>query len=155
MDPDGRRTIDAADFHVGALTTALEDTELLEEIEFPYLPPGTGWGFEEVARRLGDFAIVAMGATITLSEGGISQARVAITGVGEVPMRIAAAEALLVGRSELAPELVDAVAAGRDGGDRTEQRPARLRGLPAACRRRAHPSRCPLRHGCRAKGAMQ
>ena len=110
MDPDGRRTIDAADFHVGALTTALEETDLLEEIEFPYLPPGTGWGFEEVARRLGDFAIVAMGATITLSEGRVSQARVAITGVGEVPARLETADALLVGRSELEPELVDAVA---------------------------------------------
>jgi CO/xanthine dehydrogenase FAD-binding subunit len=109
--PDGHRVIDAADFHVGALTTALEDTELIEEVEFPYLPPGTGWGFEEVARRLGDFAIVAMGATITPSEGGISQARVAITGVGEVPMRIAAAEALLIGSSEPSPQLIDAVAA--------------------------------------------
>ena len=108
--PDGRRTIDAADFHVGALTTALEETDLLEEIEFPYLPPGTGWGFEEVARRLGDFAIVAMGATITLSEGRVSQARVAITGVGEVPARLETADALLVGRSELEPELVNAVA---------------------------------------------
>jgi CO/xanthine dehydrogenase FAD-binding subunit len=108
--PDGRRSIDAADFHVGALTTALEEPELIEDIEFPYLPPGTGSGFDEVARRLGDFAIVAMAATITLAEGRVSQARVAITGVGEVPARLEVAEALLAGQSEPEPELIDAVA---------------------------------------------
>src|SRR5262249_19577188 len=98
--PEGYRTIEAADFHLGALTTALGETELLEEICFPYLPPGTGWGFEEVARRLGDFAIVAMGTLLTLAGGRVSQARIAVTGVGDAPLRIAAAENLLVGAQE-------------------------------------------------------
>ena len=69
----------AADFHVGPLTTALAETELIEEVWLPYLPPATGWGFEEVARRAGDFAIVAMGATVALADGAISAARIAIT----------------------------------------------------------------------------
>ena len=94
---EGTRTIDAADFHLGALTSALEDTDLLEEITLPYLLPGTGWGFEEVARRLGDFAIVAMGATVSLKDGRVSEARIAATGVGEAPLRIPAAEKLLAG----------------------------------------------------------
>jgi carbon-monoxide dehydrogenase medium subunit len=98
-NPDGHRTIEAVEFHVGALTSALEETELLEEIIFPHLPPGTGWGFEEVERRLGDFAIVAMGATVTLTDGRVSEARIAATGVGEVPVRIAAAEKVLAGAS--------------------------------------------------------
>lgn len=108
--PGGSRTIDAADFHVGALTTALKATELIEEIELPYLPPATGWGFEEVARRMGDFAIVAMGATVTLSDGRVSEARVAIAGVGETPLRVPAAEALLLGSQEPEPALLEAAA---------------------------------------------
>jgi carbon-monoxide dehydrogenase medium subunit len=104
----GVRTIDAADFHVGPLTSALEDTELLQEIALPYLPSGTGWGFEEVARRLGDFAIVALGATVTLHAGRVSQARIAVTGVGEAPRRITAAEDLLAGARDLDQQLLDA-----------------------------------------------
>jgi carbon-monoxide dehydrogenase medium subunit len=108
--PNGHRTIDAKDFHVGPLTSALEESELLEEIAFPYLPPGTGWGFEEVARRLGDFAIVAMGALLTLAGGRVTEARIAVTGVGEAPLRIAAAEALLVGAQGLDKTQLDAAA---------------------------------------------
>jgi carbon-monoxide dehydrogenase medium subunit len=106
--PAGHRTIAAADFHVGALTSVLEEADLLEEITLPYLPAGTGWGFEEVARRLGDFAIVAMGATVTVDAGRVSQARIAVTGVGEAPQRIAAAEALLQGAREPDAQLLDA-----------------------------------------------
>ena len=108
--PDGVRTIDAADFHVGALTSALQEGELLEEVALPYLPPGTGWGFEEVARRLGDFAIVAMGAAVTLAGGQVSEVRIAVTGLGDVPQRIAAAEDLLVGAQEPDKSLMDAAA---------------------------------------------
>src|SRR5262245_21584099 len=104
------RAIDAADFHVGALTMALKETELIEEIAFPYLPPGTGWGFEEVARRVGDFALLAMGATVTLGDGRVSEARVAITGVGETPLRMTAAAELLRGAQEPEPALLEAAA---------------------------------------------
>ena len=108
--PNGVRTIAAANFHIGALTSALEETELLEEIKFPYLPPGTGWGFEEVARRLGDFAIVAMGATVTLANGRVSASRIAVTGVGEAPLRVSAAEDVLAGAVAPDPALLDAAA---------------------------------------------
>lgn len=106
--PDGARTLEAANFHVGALTSSLDETELLEEITFPYLPPGTGWGFEEVARRLGDFAIVAMGATVTLDGGRVAKTRIAATGVGEAPQRMTAAEDLLTGAATVDETLLDA-----------------------------------------------
>ena len=80
----------------------------------PKLPPRTGWGFEEVARRHGDFALAAVAATLTVSGGAIAQARVALTGVGPTALRVAAVEALLVGHA-LEPKLtgraVDAVRA--------------------------------------------
>lgn len=106
--PGGHRMIEASEFHLGPLTTALAETELLEEIAIPYLPPRTGWGFEEVARRHGDFAIVAVGATVSLEAGRVSQARIAVTGVGEAPLRIAAAEKLIVGAREPDSALLEA-----------------------------------------------
>ena len=75
----GKRTIAARDFFVGALTVDLARDDIVTEIVLPKLPPKTGWGFEEVARRSGDFALAAAAATLTLSAGVISQARIALT----------------------------------------------------------------------------
>ena len=104
----GKRTIAARDFFVGALTVDLTRDDIVTEIVLPKLPPKTGWGFEEVARRSGDFALAAAAATLTLSAGVISQARIALTGVGATPVRAAEAEALLVGHA-LEPGLIDRI----------------------------------------------
>ena len=104
----GKRTIAARDFFVGALTVDLARDDIVTEIALPKLPPKTGWGFEEVARRTGDFALAAAAATLTLSAGVISQARIALTGVGPTPVRVAEAEALLVGQA-LEPGLIDRI----------------------------------------------
>ena len=104
----GKRTIAARDFFVGALTVDLARDDIVTEIVLPKLPPKTGWGFEEVARRSGDFALAAAAATLTLSAGVISQARIALTGVGATPVRAAEAEALLVGQA-LAPGVIDRI----------------------------------------------
>ncbi|MGB8105712.1 MAG: xanthine dehydrogenase family protein subunit M, partial [Pseudolabrys sp.] len=104
----GKRTIAARDFLVGALTVDLARDDIVTEIVLPKLPPKTGWGFEEVARRTGDFALAAAAATLTLSAGVISQARIALTGVGATPVRAAEAEALLVGQA-LEPGLIDRI----------------------------------------------
>jgi carbon-monoxide dehydrogenase medium subunit len=94
----GRRTISAHDFFLDALTVDLADGDIVTEIVLPKLPPKTGWGFEEVARRAGDFALAAAAATLTVSGGTIMQARIALTGVGATAMRATDAEALLNGR---------------------------------------------------------
>ncbi|MGE5268345.1 MAG: FAD binding domain-containing protein [Thiohalocapsa sp.] len=94
----GGRMHAARDFFGGPLTTVLTDDEIVTEITLPALPPRTGWGFAEVALRHGDFAIAAVGAVLTVADGKIAQIRVAATGVGETPLRLAAVETLLVGR---------------------------------------------------------
>lgn len=106
LSPVGRRTVAARDFFLGALTVALEADDLVTDVTFPKLPPGTGWGFEEVSRRHGDFALAAVAATLTVSEGKIAQARIAIAGAGERALRTSDAEALLLGKT-LAPPLRD------------------------------------------------
>jgi CO/xanthine dehydrogenase FAD-binding subunit len=93
----GRRTIAARDFFLDALTVDLGSAELLTTVVLPKLSPQTGWGFAEVARRHGDFALAAVAATLTVTHGAISEARIALTGVGPVPVRARDAEALLKG----------------------------------------------------------
>lgn len=110
----GKRTIAARDFFLDALTVDLVDGDIVTEIVLPKLPPKTGWGFEEVARRSGDFALAAVAATLTVSAGAIVQARIALTGVGSTAVRVAEAEALLVGQAleaGLTGRVIDAVRA--------------------------------------------
>jgi carbon-monoxide dehydrogenase medium subunit len=105
--PKGRRTVAAREFFLGALSVALEADELVTEIVFPKLPPGTGWRFEEVSRRHGDFALAAVAVTLTVAEGKVAEARIAIAGADEKAVRASEAEALLKGRA-LEPKLLDA-----------------------------------------------
>jgi CO/xanthine dehydrogenase FAD-binding subunit len=112
--PAGKRTVAARDFFLDALTVDLGTAEILTEIVLPKLPPRTGWGFEEVARRHGDFAIAAAAATLTVADGAIRQARIALTGVGPTALRAAEAEAMLAGHaleSTLIERAIEAVRA--------------------------------------------
>ena len=94
------RRLAASEFFRSALATDLGEAEMLTRVELPFLPPGAGWGFEEVARRAGDFALAAAAATLTLgADGKVAQARLAVMGAHDTPLRIAAAETLLSGET--------------------------------------------------------
>jgi len=107
--PSGERVVPAAEWFEGYLTTSRRPDELLLEVRFPAARPGTGISFQEVARRHGDFAIVGLAASLTLSEGVISDARLAFAGMSYVPVRAPGAEDLMVGERPSA-ELFDAAA---------------------------------------------
>jgi carbon-monoxide dehydrogenase medium subunit len=94
-----KRTVAARDFFLDALTVDLAGGDIVTEIALPKLPPQTGWGFAEVARRRGDFALAAVAVILTVVAGAIAQARIALTGVGPTALRAVAAEALLVGHA--------------------------------------------------------
>ncbi|HLY64991.1 MAG TPA: xanthine dehydrogenase family protein subunit M [Chloroflexota bacterium] len=93
----GQRSVAAHDFFVGTLTTALGPNELIVEIQFPPLPQGAGCALLELARQHGAFAIASAAAIVTLSDGRIGQARLALGGVGPTPLRATAAEECLRG----------------------------------------------------------
>jgi aerobic carbon-monoxide dehydrogenase medium subunit len=92
------RMLPASEFFLGPLTTALEDDEMVTEIALPRLPRQTGWGFEEFALRHGDFAFAAVGVLIAADEIKVSEARIALMGVDETPVRAREAEKMLVGQ---------------------------------------------------------
>lgn len=96
--PDGERTIPAEEFFLYTFTPNLEPAELLTEVWLPLPSPRTGQAFLEVARRHGDFALVAAAISLTLDETGtISDARIALGGAAPTPMRASAAETSLIG----------------------------------------------------------
>jgi CO/xanthine dehydrogenase FAD-binding subunit len=93
----GERVIPANQWFEGFLATSRRADELLVGVRFPAAASGTGVTFQEIARRHGDFAIVGLAASVTLSEGVITDARLAFAGVSDVPVRVAEAEDLLRG----------------------------------------------------------
>ena len=96
----GARTIAAADFFDGFLTTTLRPDELLTEVRFPGLPAGGGWSIQEFSRRSGDFGVVTVAVTLAAgSNGAISEARVAFGGVAGTAVRAPSAEAALAGQT--------------------------------------------------------
>ncbi len=92
------RIENASAFFVNALTTTLAPDEMLCEIAFARPRPDTGWGFEEFARRDGDFALAAAAALLRIDDGRIVEPRIALMGVGVTPVRAGAAEAVLAGQ---------------------------------------------------------
>ncbi|MBL4758435.1 MAG: xanthine dehydrogenase family protein subunit M [Rhizobiales bacterium] len=95
----GPRTIAAKDFFCSALETDIQEGEMLVSINLPLLPPNSGWGFEEVSRKSGDFALAAVCTVLTLNDGMISEIRIAVTGVDDTPRRMDRAEAMLCGKT--------------------------------------------------------
>jgi aerobic carbon-monoxide dehydrogenase medium subunit len=79
----GERTLAAAEFMLGPLTTALEPDELLTRVTLPEWPADARWGFAEVARRPGDFALAGAACSVV---GG--RRRVVVFATGALPQLI-------------------------------------------------------------------
>jgi len=115
VGPSGERVIEARDFFVSYLTTALDPAEVLTEVRFPMLGSGTGWAFQEVSRRHGDFAMAGAAVTLSVGTGGrCTEARIVLFGVGPTPVRAQGAEEMIVGEALEQPALE---AAGRKASD--------------------------------------
>lgn len=95
----GKRTVPAGKFLTGPLSTVLADDELITEVRLPAWPPNRRWGFEEFARRRGDFAIAGVAAFYDVDgEGKAFNAHIGVIGACTRPHRLAQAEAALNGR---------------------------------------------------------
>jgi CO/xanthine dehydrogenase FAD-binding subunit len=109
--PKGAREIAADDFFQSFLTTARSHDEIIVEARFPTLPAGTGWAFDEVTRRHGDYAVVGVGCILSLdAQGHATNLRLAACGIADRPVRLKGAEAILNG-SPLAQADLDAAVA--------------------------------------------
>jgi carbon-monoxide dehydrogenase medium subunit len=97
--PKGERTISVNDFFTGLFTTALEPNEILTEIRIPTPPARSGGAYIKLERKVGDFAIAAVAAQITLDEkGNCSSVAIALTNAGLTPIKARKAEQFLTGK---------------------------------------------------------
>jgi carbon-monoxide dehydrogenase medium subunit len=112
--PDGERVVEADDFFITYLTTALEPGELLTEVRIPPMAPGTGWSFQEIARRHGDFAMVGALATLRVEGGVCADTRIVTFGVADRANRMTEAEALVDGQPPEAATFERAAAKAAD-----------------------------------------
>jgi carbon-monoxide dehydrogenase medium subunit len=107
----GTRTVAAAEFFVGLMTTDLAPEEMLVEIEIPAPAPRSGWAFVEIARRRGDYAQAGVATVVTLDgSGDVASARLVYLTAGETPMSALRAAELLV-RNGLTEESIAEAAA--------------------------------------------
>ena len=79
----GERVLGIADLHRGPYETACEQHELITEIRFP-IRARQGSAYEKVERRVGDWAVVAAGASVVLEDDGrICDVTVGLTALGQ------------------------------------------------------------------------
>jgi aerobic carbon-monoxide dehydrogenase medium subunit len=108
----GERVIPADKLYLAPLTTSLESDEVATAARFTLPLEGAGWGFAEVARRHGDFALVGCAAVLALDgAGAVSHARLGFFGVGGTPIRSAPGEAALAGREPTPARITEAAKA--------------------------------------------
>jgi carbon-monoxide dehydrogenase medium subunit len=75
----GERVIDMPEFGVGPYETAVGAAEILVEIR---VPRRSGSAYAKVDRRVGDWAVAAVGAALDTRDGVITYAGLALTAVG-------------------------------------------------------------------------
>ena len=101
-----KTVVPAEDFFITYMTTSLQVDEVLSSALFKAPPRTSGWGFHEVVRRAGDFALAGSAAIIDLdADGKCSYARVALFGVAATPVRAREVENALLGKQR-SPELL-------------------------------------------------
>jgi CO/xanthine dehydrogenase FAD-binding subunit len=94
-----QRVVNAAEFFRTYLATAIEPVEMLTEIRLPPWNPQWRWGFQEICRREGDFALVGAVALLHLDTRAMCQAAtLCLFGVSGTPVRLQRAEAVLTGQ---------------------------------------------------------
>ncbi|MBP6902798.1 MAG: xanthine dehydrogenase family protein subunit M [Burkholderiaceae bacterium] len=107
--PGGRRQVAAGDFFLGTYMTALAEDEILESIRVPAFAARTGWAYEKLKRKTGDWATAGAAVVLRLDGGVVSFVRIALTNVAATALRAHDAEAALLGQA-LTPATLDAAA---------------------------------------------
>jgi CO/xanthine dehydrogenase FAD-binding subunit len=113
--PQGTRRVDLADLWTAPGRTSADSDELLVALEFPAPTAGTGSAYVRLQyRRQMEIAIVGAGAVVTVTDGVVSDARVAITALAPTIRRVPEAEAALVGVPVAGGDLAAALARAGD-----------------------------------------
>jgi carbon-monoxide dehydrogenase medium subunit len=94
----GERVVRARDFFTASLVTVLEPDEMITAVHFPIDGPRSGWAYEMVAKRHGDFAVVSVVARVDLdADGRVATLGLTLGGIAPTPSVLDDAAAVHVG----------------------------------------------------------
>jgi carbon-monoxide dehydrogenase medium subunit len=108
------RVLAAGDFLQSAMTTALAPEEMVVAVTYPRAVAGEVSAYRMFNQRHGDYAIVAVAATLTLADGRVAGLRLGVGGVSPVPQRLDAVAASFLGRVPSADWIAQVARAARD-----------------------------------------
>jgi len=108
--PKGRRTVKAENFFHGTYQTDLADDEILSEIRVPAFAPRTGYAYEKLKRKTGDWATAAAAVVLRMKGDRVESVRIALTNVAATAVRAQAAEQAITDKQLTVEAIADAVA---------------------------------------------
>ncbi len=111
MGKNRERRIAAREFYQGAYFTALEPGDVLTAVRIPMPPPGHGYAYEKLKRKIGDYATAAAAVMLIMRDGKVAGCSIGLTNVAETPLWAGEAAKILVGSALDAATIKRAVAA--------------------------------------------
>jgi aerobic carbon-monoxide dehydrogenase medium subunit len=96
--PTGERQVKAVDFFKGTYLTALADNEILTAILITPPVGGTGYAYQKLKRKTGDWATAGAAVLLRMNAGVVTHAAIGLTNVAPTALRARSAEAALVGK---------------------------------------------------------
>jgi aerobic carbon-monoxide dehydrogenase medium subunit len=106
------RAVKARAFYKAAYDTALKSGEIVTAIEIT-VPGKTGYAYEKLKRKIGDYATAAAAVVLTMKGGKIATCTIALTNLGPTPLLADEAAKALIGTSGDEAAMANAVAAAR------------------------------------------
>lgn len=96
--PNGERQVKAVDFFHGTYMTELAENEILTAILIAPFESGTGYAYQKLKRKTGDWATAGAAVVLRMSGGVVTHARIGLTNVAPIALRAREAEAALIGK---------------------------------------------------------
>ncbi len=96
--PRGERVVKADGFFLGLYSTQAEPDEILTQVRIPIPAAGSGWSYQKLKRKVGDFATAATAVLLQMSAGRVAKVNIGLTNVGPTPLKARAAETFLTGK---------------------------------------------------------
>jgi carbon-monoxide dehydrogenase medium subunit len=97
--PRGERVVKADGFFLGLYSTLLEPGEILTQIRVPVPPAGSGWSYQKLKRKTGDFATAATAVQLQLKGTSVAKVGIGLTNVASTALKARAAEDYLLGKA--------------------------------------------------------
>ena len=96
--PKGERTVKADGYFLGLYATLAKPDEILTQIRVPIPATGSGWSYQKLKRKIGDFATAATAVLLKMQGGNVAKVSIGLTNVAATPLRATAAESHLIGK---------------------------------------------------------